>query len=155
MLFLQKMMTTDKRKKENKKKVMMKGVVKSFLVQMLLLQKVMTMNLLHNLKKWMTKKKLLSKSANIPSRRIIFSGISQDHEAISILSTMKRMKKSVRVLSDFSFCDTYHVKGDRSTTHVVVDDTNPKRTEKVLLGIAKGSWIVTPQWILDSMNNQV
>lgn len=89
------------------------------------------------------------KPRKIPSRRIVVSGISEEGDAV-----VAALSSKPKYLRDFSFSDTYTVTKEDATTHVVVENSNPKRTEKVLLGISQGIWIVKSSWVLESVTNE-
>ncbi|XP_068921511.1 microcephalin isoform X3 [Petaurus breviceps papuanus] len=72
-----------------------------------------------------------------PTRTLVMTSMSSEKQNI-IMQVVDKLK-------DFSFsCDVCE-----STTHVVTGE--PRRTLNVLLGIARGCWIVSYEWVLWSL----
>ncbi|NXP70432.1 MCPH1 protein, partial [Ramphastos sulfuratus] len=72
-----------------------------------------------------------------PTRTIVMTSMSSENQNTVI--------QVVNKLGDFSFSDDVC----ETTTHVVVG--SPRRTLNVLLGIARGCWIVSFEWVLWSL----
>ncbi|NXF85395.1 MCPH1 protein, partial [Eubucco bourcierii] len=72
-----------------------------------------------------------------PTRTIVMTSMSSEYQNTVI--------QVVNKLGDFSFSDDVC----ETTTHVVVG--SPRRTLNILLGIARGCWIVSFEWVLWSL----